>query len=257
MVELIVFSEESGRICGRFLFFTEFYGVGTRDAGTLSIPNYMHMRHIFFWAAALLFLSACGPDKKDKTDPAAGASPNSEKSGEPAAADQVTGSQVEKAREYAMGAQMALGKTLKQKIAEAGPEAAIGFCSERAFPITDSVARSYGVAIQRVSNRARNPLNRASEAEEAIMSAMSDSLEAGATITPRRVEDEGTHYYFPIQTNALCMNCHGIPEEEIRPGVLRLIRETYPEDEAVGYRSDQLRGLWKISFETQTQEQEP
>jgi hypothetical protein len=53
------------------------------------------------------------------------------------------------------------------------------------------------------------------------------------------------------------MNCHGIPEEEIRPGVLRLIRETYPEDEAVGYRSGQLRGLWKISFGTQTPKQEP
>lgn len=217
----------------------------------------MIMRRIFLWALVLLFLSACGEDKKGKTTPPTGASPNIEKSGDPGVSDQAEGTRLEQARDYAMGAQMALGKTLKQKIAEAGPEAAIGFCSERAFPITDSVARSYGVAIQRVSDRARNPLNRASAMEEAILSAMSDSLQAGATITPRRVEDAGTHYYFPIQTNALCMNCHGIPEEEIHPGVLRLIRETYPEDEAVGYRSGQLRGLWKISFETQTQKQEP
>ena len=216
------------------------------------------MKQLLIWGAALLILSSCKQAQKESehTEPASVQTQENE-SKEIRSAD-LEAKEFEQAREFAMQAQKTLGKTLKAKIAEAGPAAAIGFCNERALPITDSVAKSYGVTIRRVTDRPRNPANRASEAEAGIMASWADSLLAGRAPNPLGVKEQGgAHYYFPIQTNALCMNCHGNPEKEIAPEVLTLIRETYPEDVALGYAPDQLRGMWKISFEREEQNPEP
>ncbi len=223
------------------------------------------MKQILIWGSALLILTSCKQAKKESES----ADPDSVRTEDTSVQSQEYEMtevrsvdpeviEFEKARTYAMEAQKTLGKTLKAKIAEAGPAAAIGFCNERALPITDSVARSYGVKIQRVTDRPRNPANRASEAEAGIMASWADSLLAGRVPGPLGIaEKKAAHYYFPIQTNALCMNCHGKPEKEITPEVLTLIRETYPQDEAMGYAPDQLRGMWKISFEREEQNPEP
>lgn len=152
----------------------------------------------------------------------------------------------EDAGKMAMETQVALGSTLQQKIAASGPEGAIDFCKVRALPITDSVAQKHGVAIRRVTDRARNPENKASEAEIALMAQL---RQEGADMETLLEIAEGsqTHYYFPIQTADLCMKCHGTPGAEIPEGVLRILADRYPADEAIGYQPGQLRGLWKVS----------
>lgn len=166
--------------------------------------------------------------------------------------------QEETAREYAMEAQRALGQTLQKKIASEGAEAAIAFCNVRAIPITDSTARANGVRIQRVTNRPRNPVNRASDAETRLITQMADSLGMGNVLSPIRIaEGDSTHYYFPILTNAMCMKCHGDPQTEISPEVLGRLQMQYPEDLAYPYKINELRGLWKISFNPTHQNQNP
>ena len=162
------------------------------------------------------------------------------------------------AREYAMEAQQALGQTLQKKIASEGAEAAIDFCSLRAIPITDSTARANGVRIQRVTDRPRNPSNRASDAETRLMAQIADSLGMGKGVAPSRiVEGEATHYYFPILTNEMCMKCHGDPQTEISAEVLGRLQMQYPDDAAYPYEPNQLRGFWKISFNATSQNQQP
>lgn len=156
---------------------------------------------------------------------------------------------LETARAIAMQTQAALGGTLKQQIAENGVAAAIAFCKVEALPITDSLASLHGVRIARITDRARNPLNRASPGEETIMAGMQQALEKteGEPATPL-ADSLGTGtYYFPIVTNALCINCHGRPEADMDPAVLQEIRIRYPADSALGYGPGQLRGLWKIT----------
>ncbi len=59
------------------------------------------------------------------------------------------------------------------------------------------------------------------------------------------VENEhGTiSFYAPIITNALGLQCHGTPDEQIQPETMAKLRMLYPSDKAVGYGENQVRGL--------------
>ena len=56
-------------------------------------------------------------------------------------------------------------------------------------------------------------------------------------------------FYAPIKVQDLCLNCHGQPGTDIKAADYDLIKKLYPEDEAVGYKSGDLRGMWSIRFE--------
>ena len=151
--------------------------------------------------------------------------------------------------EYAMAVQATLGKTLQQKITAEGAPAAIEFCSLNALSITDSLSRELGATISRITDRPRNPGNRASDGEMKYFSAYREDLAGGHTAKGLvTVRDDRIHFYYPIITNNLCLQCHGRMETQITPEVYSRIRERYPEDQAVGYSAGELRGLWKVSF---------
>lgn len=154
----------------------------------------------------------------------------------------------EAARGFALETQAALGKTLQAQIARQGTTGAIGFCNLNALPITDSVAKVRGVEIHRITDRPRNPENRASAAEIGLMARVRDSLAKGTATGTLELSDNGaTQYYFPILTNPLCLQCHGVPGQDVAPEVGARLSELYPEDQALGYGPNQLRGLWKVS----------
>lgn len=223
---------------------------------------------MYVLAGMVLFLASCGEVRKD-TDKGVSDAATKEVQGEaarqpdaeaPSQAQMQSAAEpsLEQAQAIAMEAQKALGSTLKKKIAESGPIGAIGFCSAKALPITDSVATLHGVRVQRVTDRPRNPVNRATEMETSILADWAESLQGDAFLQPVNINEGGlTHYYFPIQTNALCMNCHGRPEKDIDPGVFTLLKETYPQDQALGYSPNQLRGMWKITFKPSSETPTP
>jgi len=155
--------------------------------------------------------------------------------------------QAEAARGFALETQAALGRTLQARIAAGGAAGAIGFCNLNALPITDSVAQAHGVEIRRITDRPRNPANRASAAEAGLMARVRDSLAKGASAGSLELTENGAmQYYFPIVTNALCLQCHGVPGQDVAPEVGERLMVLYPEDEALGYGPNQLRGLWKV-----------
>ena len=53
--------------------------------------------------------------------------------------------------------------------------------------------------------------------------------------------------YFPIETNANCLQCHGSKEMDIKPNVLKKIELLYPKDEATGYKINEIRGLFVVT----------
>lgn len=150
---------------------------------------------------------------------------------------------------YAMAVQATLGKTLQGKIKEEGTLGAIEFCNLNALSITDSLSREFGVTISRITDRPRNPQNRASEEELKYMSSYREDLAEGHTAEGLvAIQDNSIHFYYPIVTNNLCLQCHGSPNSGIAPEVYSKIQEHYPRDRAVGYASGELRGLWKVAF---------
>ena len=155
----------------------------------------------------------------------------------------------EKGMEYAMATQAALGKALQNKIQEEGIQEAIGFCQVEALPITDSLSTKFGVEINRITDKPRNPVNAASAEEMKFITKINSEL--GTRQPPDALvvrQGDDTNFYYPILTNTMCLKCHGSTKDDIQPRVLEAIAEFYPQDEATGYGNNQFRGLWKVSF---------
>jgi hypothetical protein len=137
---------------------------------------------------------------------------------------------------------------LTSALAEGGPAHAIAFCATAALPLTDSVASAHGVAMQRVTDRTRNPANAADADDRAVMAAFAGTLQAAGSLPQyhvRRSADGEWRYYRPLLVGALCVQCHG-PEDRLTPEVVRVLREQYPRDEATGYAEGELRGVLRV-----------
>jgi RND family efflux transporter MFP subunit len=135
----------------------------------------------------------------------------------------------------------ALGAALREALAR-GPEAALDACRDAAPRLAAEAARP-GVRVGRTSHRLRNPAN----APEAWLLPWLEAYRRGESQRPFQTVDlgaEGTGYVEPIHLAPLCATCHG---ENVDAALLEAIRARYPDDEAVGFRVGELRGLfWAI-----------
>lgn len=143
----------------------------------------------------------------------------------------------------------ALSTQLKAAMQEGGVQQAVAYCQLAALPITDSLSEVYQADIRRVTDRPRNPQNAASAAEVEMMQAYKKQLAQEESIAPQVVEVDGhTRFYAPIVLMDLCQKCHGTVGETIQADDYAFIQERYPADQATGYTSGDLRGLWQITF---------
>lgn len=150
----------------------------------------------------------------------------------------------------AMQTKGVLGKNLLQAINSEGTENAIAFCSSKAIPLTDSVALSLHAKIKRVSDKNRNPDNKANEGQMDYIHKAKAAISKGETVKPKLIiVGKKQIAYYPIMTNDMCLQCHGQPDKDISPGTLSKISELYPDDLAVGYTSDELRGIWVVEMD--------
>jgi hypothetical protein len=162
-------------------------------------------------------------------------------------------SNAEIAGAIAMEAQAALGRRLMEHLQSEGALGAISYCNVNALPVTDSISRLKGVEIRRITDKPRNPANSASAKEIALMRQIINPQ--GDEMLPKEmriVEDETEAYYIPIKTAELCLKCHGTPGKELGSDVAATIKSYYPEDKATGYTVNELRGLWKVAFNTKS-----
>ncbi|MEC8831799.1 MAG: DUF3365 domain-containing protein, partial [Bacteroidota bacterium] len=131
-----------------------------------------------------------------------------------------------------------------------GVDEAVLFCNERAYPLTDSMSTNFHARIKRVSDKPRNPNNRANAVELTHIETFKNKVAAGESVEPILKEENGeVYFYYPIVTNTMCLNCHGKPETNIAPEVLSHLSRLYPDDEAIGYGPDEVRGIWSIVFD--------
>ncbi|MFK5879299.1 MAG: DUF3365 domain-containing protein [Flavobacteriaceae bacterium] len=159
-------------------------------------------------------------------------------------------SAIESGLEYALKTKSILGKNLLGEIKEKGTVGALLFCNENALHLTDSVALQIdGVEVKRVSDRYRNQKNKANVNELSYIEKTKTQLMYGKKVTPQIQEIEGKIVgYYPIMTNKMCMQCHGNSSTEIEKNTLLKIKELYPNDLAVGYSTDELRGIWVVTM---------
>jgi len=146
------------------------------------------------------------------------------------------------------------GKALKTELQSAikneGIEHAISFCNTRAMEITDSVSLAEQVKVQRLAKKNRNPLNALDENQQNLYKnyvlTIINKQRPYATVG---WNDQGNPiYYYPIMVDAVCLNCHGTPGVEVTEKVSAKIAELYPDDQAMGFRDGDPRGMWAITF---------
>jgi len=144
----------------------------------------------------------------------------------------------------------ALMTELQAEISENGLPDAINYCSLHALPIADSISRLEQLKVSRVSHRFRNPMNASDDKETAMIEKYTWQQKAGEELHPQVVKRNGQKiYYAPILlASPLCLSCHG-PYENIDPDVRNVLNERYPDDRAVDFRLNEVRGMFKIVFD--------
>jgi rubrerythrin len=130
---------------------------------------------------------------------------------------------------------------LETELKSAKPPAAIDVCKVAAPEIAQKVAARKGVRIGRTSWKLRNPTNTGPpwvalavhEKPEAPVLAASHDDRLGVTL--------------PIRVSNACLACHGDPKK-IAAEVRSKLREQYPDDQATGFRSGDLRGWFWVEL---------
>jgi hypothetical protein len=120
---------------------------------------------------------------------------------------------------------------------------AISVCKDQAPAIADSLFVD-DVRIGRTSHRLRNPANTAPEWVDAVLKTyLEDESNRSSRVVPLANNREG--YVEPIMTKPLCLACHG---ETLAPDIAAQIERMYPEDEATGFKVDELRGVYWVEY---------
>ncbi|WP_276977654.1 DUF3365 domain-containing protein [Flavobacterium filum] len=154
--------------------------------------------------------------------------------------------------DYALGTKKVLGKNLMEAIQQKGTIEALTFCNHQAIPLTDSMATHFKATIKRVSDKYRNPNNKANAEELNYIAQFKKELAEKKESKPIALEKgDKIQFYYPIETNTMCLQCHG---KQIKPEVQRQILKLYPKDLAIGYDESEVRGIWSITFTKKSNE---
>ena len=206
----------------------------------------MQYKTLLFLLLFPFFLYQCSNSAKDEPNVDV-VQPNQEELRDSA---NETANYLEIGQKIAFATKGVLGKNLMEAINTKGTEHALSFCSTKAISLTDSMSVVLNAKIKRVSDKNRNPDNECNEAELSYILATKLAL-AENKETPPLLTTLGDKLigYYPIITNQMCMQCHGQPETEVLPQTLSKIGMLYPQDKALGYNVNELRGIWVVEMD--------
>lgn len=129
-----------------------------------------------------------------------------------------------------------------------GVSGAVEYCNLAASPLVDSLTRVHQVAIKRTSHRLRNPANAPSIAEKAVLDEYLNLIAPGIPEPRVVVSDAEINYYAPIFLMDKCLKCHGNLTSDIAQSDYAVIKELYPDDQAIDFQPGELRGIWSLTF---------
>jgi hypothetical protein len=201
----------------------------------------MYSLRIFTCFSIIVFLAACGNNVQSE---------NEQLSDKPLEESTITEKElIALGDSISMAAFKRLSSKLKEKIDEGGPENAIEFCQVNALDLTNEPME--GVSVKRAAVLFRNYKNEADSLDMAVIDEYNKQMQtAGVELKPITFfGNTQAHYYKPILTMPLCLNCHGSPSEDIAIGTLQKINDLYPNDKAIGFTAGSLRGVWRVSVD--------
>lgn len=146
----------------------------------------------------------------------------------------------------------ALSGQLKTAMKARGVASAVGFCNVMAMPLTDSLSSTYGAVIKRTSLKLRNPANAPDSMELKMLKIyLQMSRMRNPVMVPKILEknENEIQFFAPIVIkNETCLKCHGIVGQTVKEEDYAIIKQLYPNDEAINYRMNKFRGMWSITL---------
>lgn len=138
-----------------------------------------------------------------------------------------------------------------QALKDGGPKAGIGACHTLAPELNSRTTEETTFEIARTALKVRNPDNTPDVWEQAGLENFQKQITGGAD--PKKIElfevtqtKEGQsifRYMRPIMMGDVCMACHG---PAVALDVKGEISQYYPDDKAVGYNLNELRGAFTL-----------
>lgn len=208
----------------------------------MAMPKYLNLIGILTILAALSYCSGPAEDRQ---------------AGEADAPEQLSEETRQKylkqGKTIASATFAALSGNLQAALQRGGVEEAAPYCQTVAMPLVDSLSEVYDARIRRTSLKVRNPQDEPTAEERRILEAYHRQAEAGKALKPQihRMENGEIGFFAPIHVMSLCLKCHGKVGEDLSAKDYALIKELYPQDEAIGYAEGDLRGMWSIAFARQ------
>lgn len=142
-----------------------------------------------------------------------------------------------------------LRNTLLREIGHKGFPGAVEFCNTNALLLTNTYAGA-NITIKRTSGQLRNMTNAPDSMEQRILELYLSLKSSRKELKPVIEKDDAgnQHYFKPIIIQAMCLNCHGDKNNQIKPATWQAIQVKYPSDAAWGYKEGELRGIWHVKF---------
>jgi hypothetical protein len=194
-------------------------------------------RYLSFCFLALL-LCSCGSQPKTETEPEPAVEPSPEYADDMALYTQA-------AQQLVADLSRQLKDELLSAMSDGDAVSAIKVCALKASELTSAHAAG-GWSIKRISNRNRNPNNRANFTETVLLAIFADAAGDRSTETWTESDSGTTYQYFkPILTAPFCLKCHG-DMQTLEPGVFTALKKLYPLDKATGYKAGELRGMFVV-----------
>ncbi len=148
-----------------------------------------------------------------------------------------------------------LGQNMKAHIEKGGVMDALNFCTTQAYPLTQKVNSELpkGVEVKRVSLKSRNPANQATEDEKEVLQSFDELTQKNEKLPQYILKDFNSNsykYYTPlIIDKPVCLKCHGDISNNTQ--LTKEINETYPQDKAIGYKMNDVRGAIVVTIQHQ------
>ena len=146
-----------------------------------------------------------------------------------------------------------LGEAMTREMTERGPVEEIIVCTKLAPDLAGRLSRERGWRVTRVGTRVRNPLLGMPDAwEQRVMAGFTERAAkgkpyAGMTHFEIVTEPDGQYFRFmkPIMVQSKCLLCHG-SSDQIPESIRLMLKQQYPFDRAIGYKTGELRGAVSI-----------
>lgn len=158
---------------------------------------------------------------------------------------------LQKGEEITAITQTALLQAVSKAIAEKEAHGAVEYCNLKALKIVDSLSKANNCQIRRVSDKYRNPEDKAqNEIEQKALQSFLEKHQKQEKLEHFTLQEgKNTYYFKPIMLGMeTCLKCHGEKNKDIEAKTLAVIEKLYPNDLAHNYKLKDFRGMWVVKF---------